>query len=88
MAKMIPLDVVYEYENEKEEMNAQIIPFANLTFIKTQLSFERRRRSNLVPDPNNYPEFIQQHAAISGTISAYEFLINSHEDVVRRLAVE
>lgn len=88
MPKMVPMDERAEYVSPEEELNAQIIPPANLSFIKTQLALERRRLTQLQPDPNNYAKFVQEHAAFSGAISAYTFLLQCHEDAIERLRVE
>lgn len=88
MARMIPMDERYEFDTDAELNNAQIIPPANLMFIKTQLAMERRKLSNLRPDPNNYHLYVQEHAGISGAVSAYEYLITCHEEVIRRIAVD
>lgn len=88
MARMVPMDERAEYDSPQEELNAQIIPPANLTFIKTQLALERRRLIQLQPDPNNYAKFVQDHASFSGAVSAYQFLIQCHEDAIERLKVD
>lgn len=88
MPKMIPMDERAEYESPLEELNAQIIPAANLSFIKTQLAIERRRLTQLQPDPNNYTKFVQEHAAYAGAISAYEHLLQCHADAIESLRVD
>lgn len=86
--RMVALLERAEYENEQEALNAQILPPANLSFIKTMLATDMMRLNNLKPDPNNYPAFVQEHAAITGAISAWNHLINAHEEVIKRIAVE
>lgn len=88
MAKIVPLDERYEWSDDKEFLNAQILPPANIGFIKTQLALDRRKLTNLCPDPNNYAKFIQEHASLAGAISAYEFLLNCHNEVMAKLAVD
>lgn len=78
----------YEFTDEKELRAAQILNPSNLQFIKSQLAIEKQRKENLVPDPNNYAEFIQQEAHIKGAISAYQFLIDSHNSIIRALSDE
>jgi hypothetical protein len=73
---------------ESEQASAQLLAEPNLRMIKNLLATDTIRLTNLVPDPNNYPKFVQEHAEIKGAISAWQFLINCHEEVINRLAVE
>lgn len=88
MSRTVPIIERVEYENEQEALNAQILPPANLGFIKNMLATDTMRLNNLRPDPESYVKYIQEHAAISGAISAWQHLLNAHEEVIKRLAVD
>lgn len=85
MSKLIHYQEKYEWESDKEERSASLLPMANIQFIKNQLYFERHRKENLSLDPNNVMKFIQEEAEIKGAISAYQFLLDSHNNVISAL---
>jgi hypothetical protein len=71
---------------DQEEANAALLNEGQLRMIKNFLATDSMRLMNLVPLPNDYSAFIQEHAEIKGAISAWQHLLNVHEDTVRRLA--
>lgn len=88
MSKLSILASVYEFESDAELKSAQILTESNIQFIKTQIGLATQERINIVPDPNNYPSFIQQDAALKGEIKAYQYLLDCHYNTIHHLNTE
>lgn len=87
MSKETHLLTMYEM-NETEEASAQLLPEANLKLIKNLLATDTLRLNNLVPDPESYHKFIQEHAEVKGAISAWRHLLTLHDETIKRLATD
>lgn len=88
MSKSKTILEMFEF-TESEVMSLSILNDGLLKFIKTQLATESMRARNLVPPatPDGYIQFVQQKAFIDGAISAWEFLLNNHEETVSKMAI-
>lgn len=88
MAKIVKCDEFYEFETDQEAKSAQLLAPSNLQFIKNQLYYERKKKENLTLDLNNPAVFAQDEAFLKGAISAYQFLIDTHESLVQGISVD
>ena len=73
------------FSSEQERMNGMILNESNKKFIQQQLYFTVQSKLNLKPDPESYAKFVQEEAILEGMRSAYQFLLDSHEDTIRSI---
>jgi len=84
MATERPILVAYDL-TETELMGARLLQENTLKMIKTFYATDFMALNSL--DPLS-PQFTQQHAALTGTCTAWRTLIDGHEDTVKQLAVD
>lgn len=74
--------------SEQEQLNANLLPPGLIMVLKNLLAADTMRLVNLKPNPENYTTYIQEHAEIKGAISAWQCLLNSHEDTISKLSTD
>lgn len=78
MNKLTPsITTTYE-QTQQEFLVGSSYCQEQIEFIRNQIAASATLKLNLVPDPNNYPAFIQQEAYFKGQMDAYQYLIDCH----------
>jgi hypothetical protein len=62
-----------------EQLYGSCYSTEQLQFIQNQIATASYELLALVPEPNNYPAYIQQQAYKRGQLDAYQYLIDCHE---------
>lgn len=79
-----------QYElSEQEQLTGSTFSTTQKQFIQSQIALVAASRLALVPDPNNYPAFIQTESHYKGQMDAYQYLLdcsNASEEQLLALA--
>lgn len=62
---------------DQESLSGSILHLEQKLVIQNFISEIAEQKLALIPDPNNYPAFIQQEAHMAGQIAAYKYLLDS-----------
>jgi hypothetical protein len=65
----------YEF-TQQEFTSASLLHEEQKRWYQSQLATLAESRIALVPDPNNYPAFIQQEAELKGQMNALQYLLD------------
>jgi hypothetical protein len=63
--------------SENDQIIGSTLTTLTKQFIQNQICNIAEQRIALVPDPNNYAEFIQQEAYLKGQMDSLKFLLDS-----------
>ncbi len=78
MSTIIENEFTQYAQTEQEQLAGMSLTIDQRQFIQSQIAMISQSRLALVPDPNNYADFIQSEAAYKGQIDAYKFLLDCH----------
>lgn len=76
MSTIIQNEFTQYAQTEQEQLAGTVLTNDQKQFIRNQLAMVAQSRIALVPDPNNYPAFIQTEAAYAGEMRAYRYLLD------------
>jgi hypothetical protein len=85
MATIIPSSLTRYFLTSEEEIVGQCLNTEQKACIQNNIVLAMEQRMALVPDPNNYPEFIQTEAHLKGQIQAYQYLLECSEAAESRM---
>ncbi len=78
MATIIENEFTQYSQSEQETLAGCTFTIDQLQFLQSQIAMIAQSRIALVPDPNNYAEFIQKEANYKGQMDAYKYLLDCH----------
>lgn len=78
MSSIIENEFTQYSQTTQEQLAGMTLTTAQHQFIQSQIAMLAQSRLALVPDPNNYADFIQSEANYKGQMEAYKFLLDCH----------
>jgi hypothetical protein len=76
MASIVPSTFTQYQQTEQEQLAGTLLSGEQKQFIQTQVAQIAEQRLAIVPDPNNYSDFIQQESFLKGQMEAYKYLLD------------
>lgn len=74
---------------EQEIKQACILNPSQIRWLENQLTGVMNERANLEYDPNQpITAFVQQEAGLMGQMTAYNFLLTAHQEVIAQLQAD